>query len=189
MGAGFFQTSGSNNTAIGNNAQVPINTGSNQVRIGDATVTYAGVQVAWTVTSDRRWKENIQTSPLGLDFIKDVRPVLYHRKGNVKEEKEMGVIAQDLEKVLEKHGFSEEQLGMLSKDDKGFYSVRYNDFIAPLIKAVQEQQKLIEQLQSDNEKLSTVNNDISEQLTSILVRLSNLEKGEVTNLEIRNTEK
>jgi len=49
-GAGSAITTGSNNTAIGYNAQVPTATASNQVRIGDENISYAGVQVAWSIT-------------------------------------------------------------------------------------------------------------------------------------------
>ena len=53
--AGNAMTSGYNNTTIGFNAQIPTAGGNNQVHIGDAFVAYAGVQVPWTVTSDRIW--------------------------------------------------------------------------------------------------------------------------------------
>lgn len=78
--------------------------GDNQVRIGNSSIAYAGVQVSWTVTSDKRWKENIQTVPLGLEFIKNLRPVSYHRIGNTNKDLELGVIAQELEETLTKAG-------------------------------------------------------------------------------------
>lgn len=45
-------TIGNNNIGIGYNSQIPDNTASNQVRIGNSLITYAGIQVAWTITSD-----------------------------------------------------------------------------------------------------------------------------------------
>jgi len=44
--SGGFISTGSNNTAIGNNARVPNGTLDNQVRVGDGSITYAGVEVA-----------------------------------------------------------------------------------------------------------------------------------------------
>ena len=142
MYALVHQTSGSNNTAIGYAASVPTLTASNQVRIGNTDVTYAGVQVAWTVTSDKRWKSNIQNSNLGLDFISKLRPVSYFRNNDESKKTEYGFIAQELEATLNNAGATNN--GIISKDDKGMYSVRYNDLMAPMVKAIQEQQSLIE---------------------------------------------
>ncbi len=73
---------GNNNIGIGRNAQVPSSTGSNQIRLGNTSISYAGVQVAWTVTSDKRWKENIRELPYGLEVVKQLNPVDYVRKNN-----------------------------------------------------------------------------------------------------------
>lgn len=140
-------TSGYNNIGIGNGAQVPSATGSNQVRIGNTAITYAGIQVAWTVTSDSRWKENIKPSNLGLNFINDLKPVSYTRKNDDTKKLEYGIIAQELEISLNKFGANSN--GIISKDDEGMYSVRYNDLLAPMIKAIQEQQLMIEELKAE----------------------------------------
>lgn len=130
-----------NTIAVGYNAQVAF---SNSIRMGDFNITTANIQVAWTTTSDVRWKENIKNSPLGLTFINDLRPVLYHRKNNQREDQEFGLIAQELETVLKNYGYNDENLGLLQKDPEGYYSVRYNDLIPILVKAVQEQQAIIQ---------------------------------------------
>lgn len=134
--SGSLITTGSNNTTIGLSAQVPSSAGSNQVRIGNTAITYAGMQVAWTTTSDRRLKDDIQNVPLGLDFINTLRPVDYFRKNDTSKKRETGLIAQEVGEVLKKIGY--ENTGMLTKDDNGYYSLRYNDFIAPIIKSIQE---------------------------------------------------
>ncbi|SHJ97472.1 tail fiber domain-containing protein [Epilithonimonas mollis] len=139
-------TTGSNNTTIGSNAGVPSATGSNQVRIGNTAVTYAGVQVAWTVTSDRRLKDNIKDSNLGLNFINQLRPVSYVRKNDESKKPEYGFIAQELQETLKNNGVTSS--GIVSEADDSTLSVRYNDLFAPLVKAVQEQQKLIEDQQA-----------------------------------------
>ena len=158
LGAGSAITTGSNNTALGYNAQVPVSTASNQVRIGDANVTYAAVQVAWTITSDKRWKSNIETSNLGLNFINSLRPVSYTRNNDENKKTEFGFIAQELEEALNKAGAVNN--GIVSKDDNGMYGVRYNDLMSPMVKALQElnakneaQQKLIEQMQKEIDEL------------------------------------
>lgn len=137
-------TTGNNNTTLGYSALVPTATASNQVRIGNTAVTYAGVQVAWSVTSDRRLKSDIKDSNLGLDFIKQLRPVSYIRKNDESKKLEYGFIAQELKETLNSNGVNS---GIISEADDSTLSLRYNDLFAPLVKAVQEQQKLIENQQ------------------------------------------
>ncbi|MBK6365551.1 MAG: tail fiber domain-containing protein [Saprospiraceae bacterium] len=144
------------------NAQVPDPEGDHQVRIGNTFVKYAGIQKAWTISSDLRWKSNIQKSNLGLDFIKALNPVFYTRKDiqienqktriletTTSQETEYGFIAQELESALQKFGANHN--GIISKDYEGMYGVRYNDLIAPMVKAIQEQQLIID---TQNQKIS-----------------------------------
>jgi hypothetical protein len=160
--AGSDITTGSNNIAIGFDAQVPSATSSNQIRIGDASISYAGVQVAWSLTSDKRWKSDIQPSNLGLAFISKLKPVSYTRKNDERKKREYGFIAQDLEETLNTSGASDN--GIISKDDAGMYSVRYNDLISPMVKAIQEQQSMIQEQQElikvMNEKMETMQQEI-----------------------------
>ena len=155
-------TTGNNNTAIGNGAQVPVSTNSNQVRIGNNAVTYSGVQVAWSVTSDSRWKTDIKKSNLGLDFISQLNPVSYIRKSEdtetIKQKREYGFIAQELEQTLNDNNAKDN--GIITKDDEGMLSVRYNDLLVPMVKAIQElneknknQEKIILELFSRIENL------------------------------------
>ncbi|WP_428661626.1 tail fiber domain-containing protein [Runella sp.] len=145
-------STGNNNILIGFSANVPSASGNNQVRVGSNTTTYAAVQVAWNCSSDHRWKENIQPIGLGMNFIKELRPVTYHRKGNADSEHEMGLIAQEVEEALNKLGIKD--LGLLHKDENGYLSLRYNDLIPILVKALQEQQEEIEKLQKESQQLS-----------------------------------
>ena len=158
-------TTGSNNVGIGYNAQVPVATNSNQVRIGDANITYAGIQVAWTTTSDERWKDNIQPSNLGLSFINQLKPVSYTRKNDVKKSVEYGFIAQELQASLKKFGV--ENAGIISTDDNGMLSVRYNDLLAPMILATQEQQKQILEQQKQILELQKLIIEMKEKLDSL----------------------
>ena len=164
--AGRFITSGYNNIAIGYNSQVPIAGGNNQLQIGDGAISYAGIQVAWTITSDKKWKNTIKDSDLGLDFIKTIRPVSYIRNNDKAQKTEYGFIAQELEIALINAGDANNAI--ISKNDQGMYGVRYNDFISITIKAVQEQQEQIEKLKKANSELIKVN-------ASILKRLETLE--------------
>jgi hypothetical protein len=149
--AGDNITSGSGNICIGQGTDVPSESSNYQVRIGNQLITYAGIQVAWTVTSDVRWKSNIKQSALGLNFISKLNPVSYIRKNDEKQKTEYGFIAKEIEEVLNELGI--EKAGMITIDDEGRYELRYNDLLAPMVKAVQEQQEIIEQLTKRIEEL------------------------------------
>jgi len=123
-------------------------------RFDDIIATNGTIQ-----TSDQNEKNTIADSDLGLDFIKRLSPKSY--KFNNKTRTHYGLIAQDVETVLSdinkpttdfagfiKGDISEEQDGSSYR-----YGLRYNEFIAPLVKAIQEQQAIIEDLKSRIETL------------------------------------
>jgi hypothetical protein len=141
---GYLSDAAANNltnaTALGANAVVDA---SNHVRIGDTTVTQIGGQVAWSNLSDARLKENIRDLGLGLDFVMQLRPVSFTMKqGNGRTD--MGFLAQDMEALL---GDDYNVLGIGADKDRTL-SLRGTDLIAPLVKAVQEQQATIQAQQA-----------------------------------------
>jgi hypothetical protein len=64
----------SNSTAIGANATI---TASNQVRLGNSSVTSIGGYAAWSTLSSKQSKTSIKENVAGLDFILKLRPVTY----------------------------------------------------------------------------------------------------------------
>lgn len=161
--AGSDITTGSNNIVIGYNAQVPTASANNQIRLGNTDISYAGIQVAWTITSDIRWKENIQPISFGLDFISNLNPVSYTRKNDEQKLIEFGLIAQEVKKELEKLGINNS--GLLTIDDKGNYEIRYNDLFAPIIKSIQE-------LKSENDELKSKLSQLEELQENILKEIA-----------------
>ncbi len=158
--AGSEITTGKNNISIGYDAQVPNNVGDDQVRIGNASITYAGIQVAWSITSDIRWKENTKPTNLGLDFITKLNPVSYTRKNDENHKIEYGLIAQELDKVLNDEGVT--NAAMITIDGEGRYELRYNDLFAPIIKAIQDLKKEKDELQNKYEKMLSFNQNLAE---------------------------
>ena len=73
--AGSLYYSFSNSTAIGYNAT---NTASNQVVLGNTSVTSIGGSVNWGIISDGRVKKNIRAEVPGLAFINLLQPVTYN---------------------------------------------------------------------------------------------------------------
>ncbi|MEO6168681.1 MAG: tail fiber domain-containing protein [Chitinophagales bacterium] len=64
-----------NSTALGNNSRI---TSSNQVRIGNSSVSSIGGYASWTNISDGRYKKEIRENVPGLEFINKLTPVTYH---------------------------------------------------------------------------------------------------------------
>jgi hypothetical protein len=103
--------------------------------------------------SDRRLKSNIQISDLGLNFIDSLKPVKY----NMGDEKtHYGLIAQEVSQSLAE--FNVEKFGGYDTDGQ-YLALRYEEFISPLIKAVQEQSKIIMELQRRVETLESGSNN------------------------------
>lgn len=130
-----------NATAIGEAAVV---NASDKVRIGNTTVTVIEGQVGFTAASDKRLKENISELSAGLEFIMKLKPVSYQMKNLADKRTNWGFIAQDIENLV---GESNAIL-TVGGDEERTLGLRYTDFVAPLVKAVQEQQTEIDELKS-----------------------------------------
>ncbi|KAJ3267849.1 hypothetical protein HK104_005591, partial [Borealophlyctis nickersoniae] len=107
-----------------------------------------------TQTSDRNLKKEIEPlSDKALQFILSLRPVSYKFKRNPKISKSMGLIAQDVETACLESSMPSE----LVKCENGTYGIQYAQLIAPLIRAVQQQNDLIELLSLKLERLERFN--------------------------------
>ena len=155
----------SNAAAIGSGAIV---NASNSVIIGNTAVTSIGGQVGWGTFSDRRLKTGIKKNTLGLAFIQKLQPVDYSYATKGQENSiYSGLIAQDVEEVLEtlNCGFS----GLVKpQNDADFYSIRYAEFVIPLINAVKEQQQQIEKLEEKNDLLEIKMKELEKNLNVLL---------------------
>jgi hypothetical protein len=143
-----------NCTAVGTDAYCD---STDQVRLGNYYVTSIGGKVAWSALSDVRAKTDIHDLDLGLDLIMKLRPVSYRlRNGNRKTD--LGLVAQDVEKVL---GDSYNVVDVGGDPDRTL-SLRYTELIAPLVKAVQEQQATIRAQQRQIQALKAQRAEIEE---------------------------
>jgi hypothetical protein len=167
-----------NTTTIGTDATA---TASDMVRIGNVHVNSIGGQVGWTTLSDGRFKEGLARDVPGLAFITKLKPVTYtvnrqmveeftgvaaRRAGLSKENPAQnaippaaskparitGFVAQEVELVANAIGFDFSGIDK-PKNSKDLYGLRYSEFVVPLVKAVQEQQAMIEVLQARLEQL------------------------------------
>ena len=108
----------------------------------------AGVQLlpggtSWGSFSDERLKENIQDIGSVVEKIKDIRCVTFNRNDIEDAKETIGFIAQDFvgkfDQVLGESKVSD-------SDEETRYSIKYTETIPILLKAIQEQQTLIESL-------------------------------------------
>lgn len=207
VGASAGPNSGTlnNTTAIGRSA---VTTASNQVRLGNSSVTSIGGYAAWTNVSDGRFKTNVKENVSGLEFIMLLRPVTYNMEvnklaeylgedtkldslGNVKHldpdsisvsarnEKEKivytGFIAQEVEQAAKASGYEFSGIDVPA-NNKDLYGLKYAEFTVPLVKAVQEQQILIDNLQKENEIIKLQYAAMLDLQNSLLEKLKVLEQ-------------
>jgi len=98
-------------------------------------------------TSDRNVKNTIVESDLGLDFVKQLKPVSY--KWNKDDGKtHYGLIAQDIEETVLTEGKKITDFGFIDKPEEGQMSLSYSELISPLIKAVQDLSAKVEALEA-----------------------------------------
>jgi hypothetical protein len=143
-----------NATAIGYDAQV---NASNKVVIGNTYVASIGGYAAWSNFSDKRVKTDIQDLDKGLDLIRQLRPVSFKMK-NGNGYTDFGFIAQDIEALL---GDRYNVLDVGGGEER-MLSLRYTQFIAPMVKAMQEQQEIIDSQQARLESQQEQINELKE---------------------------
>src|SRR5690554_2737810 len=181
LGYAAFQggTTYSYSTAIGSITAI---TASQQVRIGWNALSIGGPQL-WTNTSDGRFKKDVKEEVPGLIFISKLRPVTYHydmdtyakfldlpdslrfKECEINQEAvlQSGFIAQEVEVVAQSLGY--DFIGVdKPQNDKDYYGLRYSAFVVPLVKAVQEQQHIIE---SQNERIEALERMVLELKSAI----------------------
>ncbi|MFN3967905.1 MAG: tail fiber domain-containing protein [Flavobacterium sp.] len=165
-----------NGTAIGNGALCTV---SNTMKFGNASVTNNYFSntvnaVTFTASSDLRYKKEISPISPSLDILSKLQPVNYYFKteeeltaekiksiafgGDKTHERQVGFIAQEVEKLVPE---------VVHTDAEGYKSIDYSKFSPFIIKAIQEQQLLIEQLMKTNEKLLKDNQEILKRLEAL----------------------
>lgn len=152
----------SNCTAVGVDAYC---TDDNQVRLGNRWVSSIAGNVGFSALSDIRAKSGVRDVPLGLNFVMALRPVEYRLRGG-NGRIDMGFVAQDVEALLGE-GYNVLDIGA---DPDRTLSLRHSDLIAPLVKAVQEQQVTIEAQKTEIDALNA-------RLREMDARISRVEAG------------
>ena len=143
--------------------------------VGSTGVISIGGPVNWAPTSDARFKENLKDNVIGIDFIMGLKPLTYNfntkkldlfqRDSTIHSREHyqklydisrIGFLAQEVEALSDSLGFDFHGV-YRPQSDKDIYGLRYSEFIAPIVKAIQEQQIILEQqiatIEQQNKKI------------------------------------
>lgn len=153
---GFF--TGSNNTLLGKQAMVASASSSNQIGLGNSSVTALYCQdSSISAASDERDKTAIKDIAWGLDFINDVRPVSFTWNRRDKAQgtrRQVGFIAQELYDVELKHS-STKTTGIVDFTNPDSLSVAPAKMLPMAIRAIQQLSDKIDALEARLAKLET----------------------------------
>lgn len=111
-------------------------------------------------TSDLRDKTDIEDIPYGLDELMQLRPVRYEWLGREGQGKKLGLIAQEvlpvISEVVKTYDFQpREEDNALEYHELDRLGMYYSDLIPVLIKSIQEQQVIIDELRKRVEVLES----------------------------------
>lgn len=193
---------GSNLTCIGYDAEPTSGSATNQITLGNNSVTSLRCNVT-TITSlsDARDKKNIKDLNLGIDFLMNVKPRLFNwdRRewyddnvsdgSKIQETPTAGFVAQELDEVQQSE--NAEWLKLVMKDNPEKLEATPGNLLPIMVKAIQELKIENDELKSQNDKLEVKNNELEEKLSKFEQTQSYL-VGEIEKLksnegEILNT--
>jgi hypothetical protein len=112
-----------------------------------------------TSTSDQRLKENINSLENSLDKVMQLKGISFTWRSNPEYGTRIGFIAQEFEKVIPELVFTNEV--------DGYKGINYAEISAVIVEAVKEQQRIIEHLKAENDRLKAENESTSKNLKKI----------------------
>lgn len=148
--AGTNVTTGSNLTNIGFKARASSSTATNQVTLGNSSISSLRCQVQ-TISSlsDARDKTDITPLQAGLDFVERLDPVSFTwnmRDGGKVGIEETGFIAQDLQQVQQDTGV--EIPGLVSDDNPERLEAAYGKLVPVLVQAIKDLSAKVNELEA-----------------------------------------
>jgi hypothetical protein len=192
---------------------------SDYVRIGNTAVTAIVGQVAFT-PSDGRFKTNVKEAVPGLDFILGLRPVTYHfeklqysqfigekqhedyvqklKDQDAANKTSTGFIAQEVEELAKSLHYDFDGI-YKPQNEHDTYALGYQQFVVPLVKAVQELNEIngtleakLEHLNSDNANLLSLKEKQQQLIDNLITAQATKQqllqemKSEIEQLKLKN---
>lgn len=146
-----------------------VSSGLRLIRNGDVMGEFDAVVGTYIRYSDRRLKSDIKPLNCVLPNIMQLVPSNYKfTKGNPDQKTSIGFIAQDVEKLFP-------ELVSVSSDERspGIYSLNYSAFGVLAIKAIQEQQALIEKQRTRSAEQQKIIEDLKTRLDQLEALVKN----------------
>lgn len=131
-------------------------------------------------TSDAREKQNIRDLNYGLKEVMQLRPVSFEWKSNPQWGSKIGFIAQEVQPILSEvvqQGALKDRTELLNDlqqtthDKNEMLGIYYSDIIPVAVKAIQEQQAIIESQQEEIDRLKKEQESLNQQLEIIRKKL------------------
>jgi hypothetical protein len=141
IGVNVVNTTGENQIVM--RAHGVTGTSSAYVFYTNPSSTTIGVELtanatSWTSLSDRTTKENIKSNNYGLKEVMQLGTYSYNYIGTNANDRRVGIMAQEVKQLMPE---------LVPQLSSGKLGVNYTELIPVLIKAIQEQQLKIEQLE------------------------------------------
>jgi hypothetical protein len=140
--AGNLQTTGNNNTFIGNGSNDTAGgaTASNTIVLGNNAITTLRCNTSTiSALSDARDKKNVEDIPVGLDFVNQLRPVKFdwdQRDGGRVDIPDAGFIAQEARDVVDNN--DARFLNLVDDQNPEHFEMSNATLIPVLVKAIQD---------------------------------------------------
>ncbi len=138
--------------------------GTSTLRFKDIYATNAVIQ-----TSDLRLKKNVKALRYGLQEVLQLRPVTFEWKNSKDESTKLGLIAQEIQALIP-------EVVNVGNDEQQMLGVKYADLIPVLIKAIQEQNKMIADQKKENGELKAALEKLETQNTNMQADLEQIKK-------------
>ena len=166
LGSGNTDTLRINSSVVGSavtgNVEISGNliSSDNSFTLGVANHPWSAIYaIDLVTTSDARLKEEVKPLSYGLGEVMKLRPVSYEWIGRENKQRTIGLLAQEVEEVIE-------EAVSTADDSIGSRGVRYVNMVPVLIKAIQDQQEIIElqkkQLEAQNARINKIEHSIGE---------------------------
>jgi hypothetical protein len=150
--SGATLTTGNNNILLGDDTQTATATTSNSITLGNNIHNVLRCAVtSITSLSDERDKKEIEELPVGLEFVKGLKPVKFIWDDRNEEGKhdvaDFGFIAQDLKASQEEVEMAE-TLKLVYEENPEKLEASYGKLIPILVKAIQDLNAKVELLEN-----------------------------------------
>ena len=108
---------------------------------GTTGVVLSNGASSWSAFSDERLKDINSNIENAVEKLSNIRAVNYSWKSDESKKENLGLIAQDVEKVFPQ--IIDKNKGFIENDENEYLTIRYTELVPVLVKAIQEQNEII----------------------------------------------